>query len=233
MEGNYVIIGGSQGIGLATARQIHEFGGEVTVISRNAQSSEAATFATCIDHDVLAVGLSKDQLPEVINGLVYCPGSINLKPFKSLKADAFRADYEVNVIGAVESIQAALAGLKKGDHSSILLFSTVAVQQGMPFHASVAAAKGAVEGLTRSLAAELAPKIRVNCLAPSLVDTPLAAKLLGNERQQEGATNRHPLKRYGQPEDIANMAIMLLSDQASWVSGQVIGIDGGLSRLRV
>ena len=233
MEGSYVIIGGSQGIGLATARQIHEGGGDVTVISRNAQSSEAASFAQCIDHDVLQGGIPKDQLPDAINGLVYCPGSINLKPFKSLKADAFRADYEVNVIGAVESIQSALTGLKKGNNPSVVLFSTVAVQQGMPFHASVAAAKGAIEGLTRSLAAELAPKIRVNCVAPSLVDTPLAAKLLGNERQQEGATNRHPLKRYGQPEDIASMALMLLSDQASWVSGQIIGVDGGLSRLQV
>ena len=181
----------------------------------------------------MAGGISKEQLPEVIRGLVYCPGSINLKPFKSLNADAFRTGYEVNVIGAVESIRAALVGLKKDGNASIVLFSTVAVQQGVPFHASVAAAKGAIEGLTRSLAAEMAPKIRVNCIAPSLVDTPLAAKLLGNERQQEGATNRHPLKRYGQPEDIASMTVMLLSENASWVSGQVIGVDGGLSRLRV
>jgi len=233
MKGNFVVIGGSQGIGLATAKMINHAGGRVTVISRQASSSEAASFAECIDQDVLNLRLVKDQLPEEINGLIYCPGSINLKPFKSLKADAFRADYEINVIGAIESIQAALPGLKKGINSSIVLFSTVAVQQGMPFHASVAAAKGAVEGLTRSLAAELAPKIRVNCIAPSLVDTPLAAKLLSNERQQEGATNRHPMKRYGQPDDIANMAVMLLSEQASWVSGQVIGVDGGLSRLRV
>jgi len=233
MEGNYIIIGGSQGIGLETAKQIHHQGGNVTVVSRNAQSSEAATFATCINHDVLEGGIAKDQLPDDINGLVYCPGSINLKPFKSLKADAFRADFEINVIGAVESIQSALLGLKKGSNPSVVLFSTVAVQQGMPFHASIAAAKGAIEGLTRSLAAELAPRIRVNCIAPSLVDTSLSSKLLGNERQEEGARNRHPLKRYGQPEDIASMALMLLSDQASWVSGQVIGVDGGLSRLRV
>ena len=233
MEGNYIIVGGSQGIGLATAKRIHEAGGDVTVISRNAKSSEAAAFATCIDHDVLDAGIDKDQLPENINGLVYCPGSINLKPFRSLKADAFKADFQINVIGAVESIQSALTGLKKGTNPSIVLFSTVAVQQGMPFHASIAAAKGGVEGLTRSLAAELAPNIRVNCIAPSLVDTPLAKKLLGNERQQEGAINRHPLKRYGQPKDIASMAMMLLSADASWISGQVISVDGGMSRLRV
>ena len=130
-------------------------------------------------------------------------------------------------------IQKSLNALKNSQDPSILLFSTVAVQSGFPFHSQVAVSKGAIEGLTRSLAAELSPKIRVNCIAPSLVDTPLAAKLLGNDRQKEGAINRHPLKRYGQPEDIANMAVMLLSKDASWMSGQIVSIDGGLSRLRV
>ena len=176
--------------------------------------------------------ITADDLPEQLHGLAYCPGSINLKPFRSLKPAAFQADFDVNVLGAVKVLQAAHQVLKKGG-GSVVLFSTVAVGQGMPFHASVAAAKGAVEGLTKSLAAEWAPAIRVNCIAPSLTDTPLAGRLLSTPEKKEASGQRHPLKRVGEPEEIAALAHFLLSDEGSWMSGQVIGMDGGMSTLRV
>ena len=150
-----------------------------------------------------------------------------------MSADTFREDYEINVIGAVKTIKAALKPMKKAEGTpSIVLFSTVAVQQGMAFHGSVAAAKGAVEGLTRSLAAELSPKIRVNCIAPSLVNTPLASKILSSEDRIKASNERHPLKRIGEPNDIAQTTAFLVSDNSSWITGQVIGVDGGLSKLR-
>jgi 3-oxoacyl-[acyl-carrier protein] reductase len=166
-----------------------------------------------------------------LNGLIYCPGSINLRPFNRLTEDDYINDFQLNVMGAVKCINASLKNLKAGN-GSVVLFSTVAVQQGMAFHASVAASKGALEGLTRSLAAEFAPSVRVNCIAPSLTETPLAEALLSNERKREASEQRHPLKRVGKPEDIASMAVHLMSENASWMSGQVISIDGGMSRLR-
>ena len=154
-----------------------------------------------------------------------------LKPFRSLKTTQFLEDFEINLLGAVKAIQAVLKKLQQADQSSILLFSTVAVGKGMPFHASIAAAKGAVEGLTRSLAAELAPGIRVNCIAPSLTDTPLAGTLLSSAEKKEAAGARFPLKRVGEPQDVANLATYLLGEESSWMSGQVIGLDGGQSTL--
>jgi NAD(P)-dependent dehydrogenase (short-subunit alcohol dehydrogenase family) len=165
--------------------------------------------------------------------LVYCPGTINLKPFHRFSIEDFQKDYEVNVLGAIKVLQACLKGLKKSESASVVLFSTVAVQVGLGFHSSISSAKGAVEGLAKSLAAEWAPnKIRVNVVAPSLTDTPLASALLGNEDKKEASNKRHPLGRYGQPEDIAGAAVFLLSTDASWMTGQVLHLDGGMSSVK-
>lgn len=230
---NFLIAGGSSGIGLALARQLSAAGAQVWVLSRTGDSLASLPGVTHIPVDVTADEIDVSRLPEVLHGLAYCPGSITLKPFRSLKPANFLADYEINVLGAVKVLQAAYPALKKGAPASVLLFSTVAVGQGMPYHASIAAAKGAVEGLTRSLAAEWAPDIRVNCIAPSLTDTPMAARLLGSPEKREASAKRHPLNQVGSPEDIARIAQLLLTEAGSWITGQVIGIDGGLSTLKI
>lgn len=220
MTKRIVIVGGNTGIGAALNEQLKAEGAETILISRNQGG--------------LDISKETPNFPAIegaIDALVYCPGSINLKPFRGLKLSDFQHDMNVNYFGAVKTIQNYLPNLKEAQHASILLFSTVAVQKGMPFHSSIAGAKGAVEGLTRALAAEFAPSIRVNCVAPSLTDTPLAEKLLRNEKQREGAEQRHPLKAIGEAKDIAHMANFLISDKARWMSGQIIGVDGGMSSL--
>jgi len=231
---HYLIIGGSSGIGLAISKKLAEDGHEVYIGSRTAEQIPAMKNIHHFRFDVLVDQLPEDQLPEVLDGVVYCPGTINLRPFRQLKEEDFLSDFKINVLGAVKTIQGTLNRMKKVERTaSIVLFSTVAVQTGMSYHASIASAKGAVEGLTRSLAAELAPKIRVNCIAPSLTNTPLAARLLGNEEKLQAAAERHPLKRFGQPEDIANLACFLLNDESSWITGQVLHVDGGMSAMRL
>lgn len=234
MQGkNVVIVGASSGIGYAIAESIGMRGATVYSISRNEPELPGSMQFEHINHDILEDDFPTDFLPDSIDALVYCPGSINLKPFRSLSIEAFRDDFEINVIGAVKLIKAALKPMKKAENgASVVLFSTVAVQQGMAFHGSVASAKGAVEGLTRSLASELSPKIRVNCIAPSLTNTPLVAHILSTPERIEASNNRHPLKRIGEAEDIAKAATFLISDDSSWITGQVIGVDGGLSTLR-
>ncbi len=228
---NILLIGGSYGIGLAIAKEL-ENNSNVFVASRTAEMLGGHK-VTHIPFDATTEVLDVSKLPAVIDGLVYCPGSINLRPFKGLKIDTFESDLQINFLNMVKVVQTILPQLMASDQSSIVLFSSVAASMGMPFHTSVAAAKGAVEGFAKALAAEYAPKIRVNVIAPSLTDTPLADKFLNNETKQEKSAERHPLKRYGQPEDLAQMAAFLISDKASWISGQVLHVDGGMSTLLV
>ncbi|MBI1265902.1 MAG: SDR family oxidoreductase [Cryomorphaceae bacterium] len=228
---NILIIGGSSGIGLELATQLSSNGNHVfTSFNKNDQPSK--NNLTYFRHDALEEP-NMDLLPEVIDGLVYCPGTISLRPFARIDSVAFLNDFNLQVGGAIRWIQAALPRLKKSEQASILLFSTVAVSTGLNFHSLVASSKGAIEGLTRSLAAELAPKIRVNCLAPSLTDTPLAEGLLNSPEKRDANAQRHPLKRIGTPADLANAAKFLLSDQAGWITGQVLHVDGGLSNLKI
>ena len=230
--GNYLIIGGSGGIGQELAKQLAQSGKQVfTTFNKNEPAVENPHIR--FHHlNVLEENFSLDFLPDELAGLVYCPGSINLRPFERIKPADFETDYKLQVIGAIKLIQTVLPRLKKSENASIVLFSTVAVQTGLPFHTQVAASKGALEGLTKALAAEYAPKIRVNCIAPSLTDTPLAASFLNNDQKKEANALRHPLKRIGKPEDIANMAAFLLSEKASWITGQILHVDGGMSSLK-
>ena len=177
--------------------------------------------------------LDETDLPAAIDGLVYCPGSINLKPFTRIKPQDFVADYELQVVGAIKLIQQLLPKLKASSAASIVLFSTVAVGVGFPFHSQVSASKGAVEGLTKALAAEFAPTIRVNCIAPSLTDTPLANRFVSTADKKAANGNRHPLKRIGTPQDITNMVTFLCSEQSSWMTGQILHVDGGMSTLKL
>ena len=227
---NYVIIGASTGIGRALALELSGQGHLVTATFNQTTVSSTNTI-TYHKLDVLEDNQDYSFLPEQIDGLVYCPGSINLKPFARIKVDAFLEDFRLQVGGAIQVIQAAIPRLKQADDASILLFSTVAVQTGYNFHSQVAASKGAIEGLCRSLAAEFAPNIRVNCIAPSLTDTPLAGKLLNSDDKKASNSARHPMGRIGAPADLAHMASFLLSDKASWITGQIIHVDGGMSSI--
>ena len=220
MEKKTLIIGGTKGIGKAILEELS--GHECFIISRSE--------STLSNH--FMVDALTDELPEIdgLTGIVYCPGSINLKPFHRLTQDDFLDDYQKNVLGAVRVLQFYFRTLKK-NKGSVVLFGTVASQQGMPFHASIAAAKGGLEALARSLAAEWAPSIRVTTVNPSLTDTPLAEALLSTDQKRENAAQRHPLKKIGTPKDIAKAAVFCLEND--WVTGQSIGVDGGMSSVRV
>jgi len=223
-----IVIGGSKGIGNAIVSNLMA-NNKVINISRTApeQTHENLTHITC--------NVVQDKLPEIdsANSLIYCPGSINLKPISRLSMDDFKNDFEINVLGAVKSIQKYLPILKKNDKPSILLFSTVAAKLGMPFHASIAASKSGVEGLVKSLGAELAPHVRVNAIAPTVTDTQLASKLLRNEKMIDAITERHPLKKFLNPQEVAEMAVFLISDKAASLSGQVIEMDCGIVSFKI
>lgn len=228
---NIVIVGGTKGIGKSIVQLLTDC--SVYVVARTQNELVETGNVHFIQADSTQDVINVSMLPEVIDGLVYCPGSINLKPFHLLTDEDFLNDWHINFMGAVKTIRSILPHLKKSEDASIILFSTVAVKTGMPFHVSIAAAKGAVEGLTMSLAAELAPKIRVNCIAPSLTQTSLSEKLVNTPTKIEGSAKRHPLQRIGQPDDIAELAIFLLSGKASWITGQIMHVDGGMSTLKV
>ena len=225
---NIVIIGGSKGIGNAILKQTIE-NNKVINISRNLPEISHPNL-TNFQLDVLA-----SELPDIeqVDVLIYCPGSINLKPIMSLGIDDFRNDFEINVIGAVKSIQKYLPTLKKGTNPSIILFSTVAAKLGMPFHASIATAKSGVEGLVKSLGAELAPTVRVNAIAPTITETSLSAAILRNDRMKENMIERHPMKGYLNPEEVAGMANFLMSDNAKSISGQVFEMDYGIVSFKI
>jgi 3-oxoacyl-[acyl-carrier protein] reductase len=228
---NILVVGASSGIGYAVASQL--LAQEATVFSLSRRTPQGLNVQH-LTADVTQLSGDIVGLPEELHGLVYCPGSINLKPFARLTKDDFLKEFELNVLGAVSVIQGSLKNLKKAPKgAAIVLFSTVAVQMGMGFHASIASAKGAVEGLVKSLASEFAAnKIRVNAIAPSLTDTPLAQHLLTSPEKREASAKRHPLNRVGNAEEVAASALFLLSDSASWITGQILHIDGGMSSVK-
>jgi len=221
----FLFIGANSDIAIESKKIIENQGNKVITISRSISDNRTDSFTGN------AVSNELPDIDEAIDGLVYFPGSITLKPFRSLKQTDFQNEIEINVFGAINSIQKYSSKLTEG--SSIVLFSTVAVQVGMPFHSAVSVAKGAVEGLTRALAAELAPKIRVNCIAPSLTHTKMAEKFLSTPEKEEAAGLRHPLKKVGQKEDLANAVSFLLNDTSKWMTGQILHVDGGMSTLKV
>lgn len=230
-----VIAGGSKGIGLELVKLLEPRAERIDVWSRTGgelPTSSKVRHEVC---DFADPNATLPELPEEIQGAVYCPGTINLRSFRSLQVADFRQDLEVNLFGAIRFLQACQPRLKgrDGEPASVVLFSTVAVGQGMPMHASVAAAKGAIEGLMRSLAAEWAPKIRVNAIAPALTDTPLASRLLSTPEKREAMATRYPLKRIGTAQELARAAMFLVSSESNWVTGQVLGVDGGMSSCRV
>ncbi|QIX62994.1 SDR family oxidoreductase [Hymenobacter sp. BT18] len=231
---NILIVGASSGIGLATARLLHGLGASLYTASRHQSAELAELNTTFFSLDVTQpLGSALDALPEVLHGVVYCPGNIKLRPFERIPVEDFRGDFELNVLGAVQVLQASMKRLKKAGGASVVLFSTVAADTGMAFHASIATSKAAVEGLTRALAAEYAASgVRVNAVAPSLTNTPLAAALLNTPEKAEASAKRHPLQRIGEPEDLAYMASFLLSDHGSFITGQVLPVDGGMGRLK-
>jgi NAD(P)-dependent dehydrogenase (short-subunit alcohol dehydrogenase family) len=226
---HYVIVGASSGIGFELAKMLSA-SNQITALSRSEKNLTTLPNTTFYTLDISEENTAFPALDKPVDGLIYCPGTINLKPFRSLRTEDYLNEWNINFLGAVKTIKHFLPQLQQAENPNIVLFSTVAVQAGMAFHASIAAAKGAVEGLTRSLAAEFAPKIRVNAVAPSLTNTPLADKLVNVEAKLKSAEERHPLKKIGQPDDIANAVLYLLN--ANWVTGQIMSVDGGMSALR-
>jgi len=226
---NILLIGGSTGIGYELSKKlVQEY--NVFVSTRSPEifdGTEIKTSKLNLDDD-----FNLEWLPDHLDGFVYLPGTINLRPFKGIKPSTFMDDFNVNVMGCVKILQKVLPRLQAANNPSIVMFSTVAVKLGMPFHSSVSTSKGAIEGLTRSLAAEFAPKIRVNAIAPSLLNTPMAEKFLNSESKMDNAKNRHPMKEIGSAKDISEMVSFLLSDKSKWMTGQVIPFDGGMSSVK-
>tara|TARA_Y100000385_G_scaffold267211_1_gene303123 strand:+ start:5487 stop:6179 length:693 start_codon:yes stop_codon:yes gene_type:complete len=226
---NILLIGGSTGIGYELSQKLKQ-DYNVFISTRDQDKFN--------DQNIITQELNLDQefetdwLPEQIDGFVYLPGTINLRPFKGLKPSVFLEDFNINVMGCVKILQKVLSRIQAAENPSIVMFSTVAVKIGMPFHSSVSSSKGAIEGLTRSLAAEFAPNIRVNSIAPSILETPMSEKFLNSEAKLDNAKNRHPLKEIGSAKEISEIVKFLLEDNSKWMTGQIISVDGGMSSLR-
>lgn len=233
-----LIFGGTGGIGSGLARRLRAQGRNVHLAARNEARLQAlaaeigASWSVCDVEDGASIARAVTEAGDGLDGLAYAVGTINLKPVGRLSDADFERDFRVNALGAVRAVQAALPVFKSKDQASVLLFSTVAVAQGFAAHASVSMAKGAIEGLTLALAAELAPKVRVNCIAPSLTKTELAKALTANETMAGAIAQMHALQRLGEADDIAPLAALLLSADAGWITGQIVGVDGGRSALR-
>ncbi len=228
---NILLIGGSHGISTEVANLLQQ---DYTVYAAcRTKGDLKSRKVNYLEYDALRDDITDLDLPETLDGFIFCPGTINLKPFKMLNPETFEKDFELNFMALVKSLKGVFSKLKNSKQASFVFFSTVAVQTGMPFHTSIAASKGAIEGFARSLAAEHAPQMRVNVIDPSLIDTPLAEKLLGSDKKKEKMADRHPLKRVGNTNDIAEMVRFLISDKTGWITGQVLGVDGGLSSLNI
>ena len=226
---NILLIGGSTGIGYELSQKLKE-DNNIFISTRNQDKFNHPNIKT--NELDLDKEFETDWLPEHLDGFIYLPGTINLRPFKGLKPSVFIEDFNINVMGCIKILQKVLPKIQAAENPSIVMFSTVAVKIGMPFHSSVSSSKGAIEGLTRSLAAEFAPKIRVNAIAPSILDTPLAEKFLNSETKLENSRNRHPMKEIGSPKDISEVVKFLLEDNSKWMTGQIIPFDGGVSSVQ-
>ena len=226
---NILVVGGSKGIGREIVNSQLEKGNNCYNFSR---TESGINNQNLIEEKI---DILSDDLPKIenIDSVIYCPGSINLKPILQLKEEDFVNDFNINVLGAIKTVKTYLNNLKKGDDPSLLFFSTVAVGQGMPFHSSVSVAKAGIEGLTKSLAAELAPSIRVNCIAPTITRTDMAQRILRNEKIEENIANKHPLKKICEAKDISDMADFLISHKAKNITGQIMHVDGGMSTLKI
>lgn len=224
----FIIAGASSAIAIETAKQLQQKSFKVIGISTKDKTFNYDEF-----YKIDSYAFNKfPAIEEEIHGLVYFPGTINLKPFARFNNEDFTKDFEINTLGAVACLQTYLNGLKKSNKASVVLISSVAVSAGMPFHASIAMAKGAIEGLTKSLAAEFAPTIRVNCIAPSLVNTPLGEKFINTPEKMEVMQKKNPMKKVGTPTEVANAVFFLLNDESSWITGQTLNVDGGMNHLK-
>ena len=227
---NILIIGGSSEIGKEIANSLDDC--QIYIASRT-DLLEQKENQTSFIYDPIKDEINKEIIPESLDGFVYCPGTVNLRPFSGTKVETFVEDFEINVLGAIRSLKFVLQNLKNSASASIVFFSSVVIKTGMPFHSSIGVSKGAIEGLSKNLAAELAPTIRVNTIAPSIIKTKLTEKFLNSDVKIENSKLRHPLKQIGYPKDIASLVKFLISDESKWITGQAINIDGGIGSLKI